>query len=363
MTSYAVLLGIFALITGPISDKIGRRRVLLIGCSSLAVTLFLHGLANSFWSLLVVRSLSGAAGGMLSGAAVSYVGDYFPYEKRGWANGWVMSGSAAGQILGIPMGKFLAGIFGFRLPFVMFGVTMAFAVIFVWRFVPQPDVKRSRAPLTIKRSIRNYLTLLRKTEIVASAAAYTLMFAAIGLYLVFLPTWLEREVGLLNNDIVFLFLMGGTVNVITGPLAGRISDRTGRKPMIIYSCLGLAIVMGATTYFVHDRTAAFAFFALAMVLISMRISPFQALITALVDADQRGSLMSLSISIGQTGMALGAAVAGMAYTNYGYLSNTIMGAISMIIMAVVVGSFIPEPQSSEQQTIPPRLSVDSGETS
>ncbi len=352
VTSYAIMLGIFALIIGPISDKVGRRQILLLGCSALSVTLFLHGLANSFWSLLVVRSLSGAAGGMLSGAAVSYVGDYFPYERRGWANGWVMSGVAAGQILVIPMGKFLAGLYGFRLPFVMFGVTMAFAVVFVWRFVPQPNVKRNSAPLTIKRSIKSYLKLLEETKIVASAAAYTLMFASIGLYLVFLPTWLEREVGLANNDIVLLFLMGGLLNVVMGPMAGRISDRTGRKPIIIYSCIGLSLVMLATTYFVTDRVFAFVFFGLAMILISMRVSPFQALITALVEADRRGSLMSLSIAIGQTGMALGSAVAGLAYIKYGYLSNTIMAATSMIIMAAVVGFFIPEPEGASAKSTP-----------
>ncbi len=349
VTAYAVLLGICALITGPISDKVGRRSILLIGCSALSVTLLLHGFANSFWSLLIIRSLAGAAGGMLSGAAVSYVGDYFPYERRGWANGWVMSGVAAGQILGIPMGKFLAGLFGFRLPFVIFGVTMAFAVIFIWRFVPQPDVVRSSEPLTIKRSIRNYWLLLQESQIIASAAAYTLMFASIGLYLVFLPTWLEREVGLANNDIVFLFLMGGVLNVITGPMAGKITDRAGRKPIIIYACVGLSLVMIATTFFVTNRTEAFIFFGLGMVLISMRVSPFQSLITALVNADRRGSLMSLSISIGQIGMAVGAAIAGTAYTTYGYLSNTVMGAIAMIVMALVVGLFIPEPQSNTSQ--------------
>ena len=330
----------------------------MIGCSSLAVTLLLHGFANSFWSLLVIRSLAGAAGGMLSGAAVSYVGDYFPYEKRGWANGWVMSGVAAGQILGIPLGKFLAGLFGFRLPFVIFGVTMAFAVIFIWRYVPQPNVVRSSEPLTIKRSVKNYWSLLQESEIVASAAAYTLMFASIGLYLVFLPTWLEREVGLLNNDIVFLFLMGGVLNVITGPMAGRISDRMGRKPIIIIACVGLALVMIATTYFVTNRLEAFIFFGLGMVLISMRVSPFQALITALVEADRRGSLMSLSISIGQIGMAVGAAIAGSAYVSYGYLSNTVMGAVSMLIMALVVAMFIPEPgaNTSQKQKMAPESS-------
>lgn len=345
VTVYAIMLGIFALIIGPISDKIGRRQILLLGCSSLAVTLYLHAFASSFWSLLIIRSLAGAAAGMLSGAAVSYVGDYFPYERRGWANGWVMSGVAAGQILGIPMGKFLAGLFGFRLPFILFGITMTVAVLFVWRFVPQPDVVRSKHPLTIKRSIKNYLELLSESKIVASAAAYTLMFASIGLYLVFLPTWLERVVGLANNDIVFLFLFGGLINVFTGPMAGRISDQTGRKPLIIISCLGLSAVMVATTYFVDGRVIAFVFFGLAMVLISMRISPFQALITALVEADRRGSLMSISIAIGQTGMAVGSAIAGLAYTQYGYLSNTVMGAISMLIMAGVVWFFIPEPVS------------------
>ncbi len=349
VTSYAIFLGIFALITGPISDKIGRRRIILIGCSALAVTLLLHGFANSFWSLLLIRSLAGAAGGMLSGAAVSYVGDYFPYERRGWANGWVMSGVAAGQILGIPLGKFLAGLFGFRLPFVIFGVTMVFAVIFIWRFVPQPNVVRSSEPLTIKRSVKNYWALLQESKIIASAAAYTLLFASIGLYLVFLPTWLEREVGLGNNDIVFLFLMGGVLNVITGPIAGRVSDRMGRKPIIIIACVGLALVMVLTTFFVTNHLEAFIFFGLGMVLISMRISPFQALITALVEADRRGSLMSLSISIGQIGMAVGAAIAGTAYTNYGYLSNTVMGAISMVVMALVVALFIPEPGANTSQ--------------
>ena len=344
VSSYAAFLGVFALIIGPISDKVGRRRILLLGCSSLAVTLYLHALADSFIALVTVRSLSGAAGGMLSGAAVAYVGDYFPYERRGWANGWVMSGVAAGQIVGIPLGKYLAGAFGFRWPFLMFAITMTFAVVFISRFVPQPDVVRSTDPLTIRRSIRNYIELLKDSRIVASAAAYTLMFASIGLYLVFLPTWLEREIGLSNNDIVFLFLLGGIVNVVTGPMAGRISDTMGRKPIIIGSCLGLGAVMMATTYVIDGRVIAYVFFALVMILISMRISPFQALITALVDADRRGILMSLSISIGQIGMGVGSNLAGLAYLKYGYLSNTMMGALSMVVMAGVVAFFLPEPK-------------------
>lgn len=347
VTAYAALLGVFALITGPISDKIGRRRILLLGCSAMAVTLFLHAWADTFFALLAVRSLSGAAGGMLSGAAVAYVGDYFPYERRGWANGWVMSGVAAGQIVGIPLGKYLAGLLSFRWPFILYGITMALAVVFIWRFVPQPEVARNKDRLTIGGALRNYALLLKESRIVAAAAAYTLMFASIGLYLVFLPTWLEREIGLSNDDIVLLFLLGGIMNVITGPMAGRMSDKIGRKPIIIGSCIGLSLIMLATTFVIDGRVVAFLFFALAMIMIAMRISPFQALITALVKADRRGILMSLSIAIGQIGMGMGSGLAGIAYMKYGYLSNTVMGGTSMLIMAGVVWLFIPEPTAGD----------------
>ena len=350
VTAYALFLGFFALMTGPISDKLGRRRILLLGCSAMSIALFLHAVANSFLSLLIVRILAGSAGGMLSGAAVAYVGDYFPYERRGWANGWVMSGVAAGQIIGIPLGKFLAGAINFRWPFIVYAIAMAMALILVAQFVPQPDVKRSQGPLTISRSIRNYGRLLNETKIVAAAAAYTLLFSGIGLYLVFLPTWLETDVQLSNNDIVFLFLIGGIMNVLTGPMAGRISDTVGRKPLIISSCIGLSIIMVLTTLVVNGRVIAYVFFGLAMVMIAMRISPFQALITALVSADRRGILMSLSIAIGQVGMAAGSALAGVVYEqfgDYGYFSNTILAAIAMLTMAFVVARYIPEPDGTE----------------
>jgi len=124
VSSYAVMVGVFALVAGPISDKIGRRRMLLAGSGLMMAALALHAVVNDYAMLLTARTLAGVAGGALSGAAVSYIGDYFPYERRGWANGWVMSGIAAGQIAGVPLGALLAERFGFRTPFLIFAATM-----------------------------------------------------------------------------------------------------------------------------------------------------------------------------------------------------------------------------------------------
>ncbi|GIV57982.1 MAG: MFS transporter [Rhodothermaceae bacterium] len=353
ITAYAVMLSVFALVTGPISDRVGRRRILLVGSAAMSGALYLHVAANSFVALLAVRAVAGAAGGMLSGGAVAYVGDYFPYERRGWANGWVMSGIAFGQIVGIPAGTLLADAFGFRWAFFMFALTMTAATVLIARFVPQPDVERDRQPLTIGRALHNYRLLLQRPPVVAAVAIYFLMFFSIGLYVIYLPTWLERTLSVSGTVIASLFFVGGLANVLTGPMAGWLSDRLGRKPLIITSCLGLAMVMLGTSWLVTNLWTAYLFFALAMVMVAMRISPLQSLMTALVDGSRRGILMSLAVAIGQVGIGIGGAVAGIAYMRYGYASNTLIGAVSIVLMAVLVHRYLPEPSFRASATVGP----------
>ncbi len=343
ITSYTVMLGIVALIIGPISDKFGRRRVLLFGCGFMAFALALHGIVNSYISMLSVRALAGAAGGSLSGAAVAYVGDYYPYSRRGWANGWVMSGMAVGQIIGIPVGKILADQLGFRWPFLMFAITMTFATVLVWLFVPQPDVQREEGRLTIGSSILRYRNMLKLGQVRAVSIIYLLMFLSLGLYVIYLPTWLENVVGVSGTEIASLFFVGGLANVISSPIAGRLSDQVGRKPLIIASCIGLGVVMVLTTYVIDGIWLAYVLFAGAMVMFALRISPLQSLMTAIVPDERRGMLMSLAIAIGQVGMGLGSALAGVTYTEYGYVSNTLVASVAIAFMAWMVYHYLAEP--------------------
>lgn len=343
VSAYALMVGVFAIISGPISDKIGRRRILLWGTGVMAVALALHGLVVDYYSFLGVRLFAGMAGGILSGAAVSYVGDYFPYNRRGWATGWIMSGSAFGQIIGIPLGVVLAGETNFRSPFLAFSVTMALAFALVFFTVPQPDVQRTTGRLSVGGALSDYLAMLRRPEIAWAAAAFFMMFLGISLYVVYLPTWLERELSATPNAIATLFLVGGIANVITGPQAGRLSDRIGRKGIILISCLGLFVTMGITTLVIREFWVAYPIFFLSMVLVAMRISPFSALLTALVRDNRRGSLMSLTVALGQVGFAVGGSLAGVLFAGRGYRSNTFLGAASVLAMGLIVWFLIPEP--------------------
>ena len=343
VSAYSLMVGIFAILSGPVSDRIGRRRILLIGCGTMTVALMLHTLVSDYASFLAVRMFAGMAGGILSGAAVSYIGDYFPYERRGWATGWVMSGSALGQIAGIPIGIVLAGQWGFKAPFYIFAVTMAATILLLFFRVPQPPGKQSLEQLTVGKAAADYAAMLRRPEVAWAAVAYFVMFLGVSIFTVYLPTWLERDLGISGNELALMFAVGGIANVLTGPQAGKWSDRIGRKGIILLACIGLSSLMLLTVPLVTNLITACVFFFLTMMLVAMRISPFSALLTALVNDDRRGSLMSLAVALGQMGFALGGAIAGPLFAGMGYSANTVLGAIFVLAMGLIVWFFIPEP--------------------
>ena len=340
---YSLMVGIFAILSGPVSDRFGRRRILLIGCGTMTVALMLHTLVSDYAPFLAVRVFAGMAGGILSGAAVSYIGDYFPYERRGWATGWVMSGSALGQIAGIPIGIVLADQWGFKAPFYIFAVTMAATILLLFFRVPQPPGKQSLEQLTVGKAAADYAAMLRRPEVAWAAVAYFVMFLGVSIFTVYLPTWLDRDLGISGNELALMFVVGGIANVLTGPQAGKWSDRIGRKGIILLACIGLSSLMLLTVPLVTNLITACVFFFLTMMLVAMRISPFSALLTALVNDDRRGSLMSLAVALGQMGFALGGAIAGPLFAGMGYSANTVLGAIFVLAMGLIVWFFIPEP--------------------
>ena len=356
VSAYSIMVGILAIVAGPVSDKIGRRRILLLGTGLMTGTLLMHHFVVGYYSFLAVRVGAGCAGGILSGAAVSYIGDYFPYNRRGWATGWVMSGMALGQIAGIPIGIVLAGAYGFKVPFYLFAAGMGATFALIWFRVPQPDVQRAAGRLTVASAVRNYRAMLARSDIAAAAVAYFTMFLGVSFFVVYLPYWLEQSLGATPNAIATLFVVGGIANVLTGPQAGKLSDRIGRKRIIILSSIGLSLVMLLTTVLVREFWAAYFLYFTIMVLVAARISPFSALLTALVSDERRGSLMSMTIALGQIGFAVGAAAAGPLYSRFGYGSNTVLGAAAVLIMAGIVAYLVPEP-APHDDTSPVRVMV------
>ncbi len=340
VTAYAVAVGAFALVTGPISDRVGRRTVLLVGTALMAVALAAHGLADTYLSLVSVRALAGVAGGVLNGAAIAYVGDFFAPDRRGRVNGWVISGFAAGQVAGIPVGTLLADAFGYRAPFLLFAVVAVLSLGLVFVALPQPTVGRAGTPLSFGSAVDGYRVLLARRDVAAATVVFFVMFGGSTLYMTFLPTWLTVSLGVGAGAIATLFLLGGLSNAVVGPVSGSLSDRLGRKRIIVAASVGLAALM-ALTPFLGSFPVVAGTFVVVMALFASRATSFTTLLTELVDGDQRGSLMSLTVGVGQVGVGIGGALAGTVYGSVGYTPSAVVAGLSMLFIAGLVVAFLP----------------------
>lgn len=173
------------------------------------------------------------------------------------------------------------------------------------------------------------------------------MLFAVSSFTVFFPTWLERELSMSPSATATLFIVGGLANILIGPQAGRWSDKIGRKPMILASCLLSAVLFTITPFVVSGTLSAYTVFFLIMMLLALRLSPLQALLTTLVPDNQRGSLMSLVVAIGQLGGGFGGAIAGIAFAQFSFLGNAILAAISITATGLIVWWGLSEPERIE----------------
>lgn len=339
---YALAVGSFALLSGPVSDAVGRRAILRAGTLAMTIALLLHAVAWSYASMLAVRALAGMAGGILSGAAAAYVGDVFPYHRRGWALGWVMSGMAFGQILGIPLGTLIADPFGFQMPFVVFGLVMAISwVLTMTALVP---VERGDGPpLTVHHAASSYVELIRRRDVLAVSLSGLLMMLGVGCYMVYLPAWAGAELGAGSVGIATLFLAGGLANLVGGPIAGALSDRLGRKLLVVAGGLGMTVVQLLTVRAPSLAALYLVFFAV-MGLAALRMSPLNALLTAMVTQERRGTLMSLTMATSQGGFAVGSGLAGWLYAHHGYGGDVVAASVATLGSALLVAFGVGEPK-------------------
>lgn len=337
---YGLMVGLSALLAGPISDRFGRVLVLRIGSGFMAFSLLLHYMVWDFGSMLWVRALAGCSSGFMAGGSVAYIGDLYPYERRGVAMGWLMSGMAFGQIIGIPMGTLLAAAGGFRLPFVILGALMCVAFVMTFFALLQPDVQRSTS-LNVRSLISRYVHLMRQPDIAGVNLAGMLMMFGLSSFVVYLPAWLEVTMQASMNDLALLFFLGGMAQAASSPAAGWLSDRVGRKLLIVMGCVGVSIFF-ALTPFVTQLWMMKVIFPLGMIFVALRIVPLRALLTALTDAQSRGALMSLHITCNQVGFATGGVLAGWLYL-YGYALSAWVAACSGLVAAGVLIWWVPEP--------------------
>jgi MFS family permease len=226
--AYAAGTLVAALPGGYVASRFGPRRTAIWGLCGLGFASLLFGLLDSPWPLDAARFVQGAAGALIWSGALTWIINSYPEDQRGQVIGTALGTAVAGSLLGPALGA-LAGSVGTEPVFAaVFVVSLALAYA-ASRF---PDtVVRENQPL---REVVGCLVDRRLVEAAIFVSSPSLMFGALD---VLLPLRVDA-LGGGHALIAGGFIGGAAIESVLAPLAGRLSDRVGRRGPYV---LGMAI--------------------------------------------------------------------------------------------------------------------------
>nr|AYM53088.1 transporter [Nannocystis exedens] len=250
-----------ALVFGRLGDRSGRKRTFLITIVTMGLATVLVGCLPSYEQiglaapvlLIFLRLLQGLAlGGEYGGAAI-YVAEHAPADRRGEHTGWIQTMAAGGLLLSLGMivatrasvGEDAFAEWGWRVPFLLSALLLAVSIWVRLSLDESPVFRRmqaegrlSKAPLREAYGQWRYLKLGLAALFGIIAGQATLWYTGQFYTLYFLTQTLKVD-GLTAN------LLVGVAVAVSAPfylLFGRLSDRIGRKPLIVGGCLLAALL-------------------------------------------------------------------------------------------------------------------------
>ena len=251
-----------ALVFGRLGDLVGRKRTFLITIVLMGVSTALVGLLPNYATigvaapiiLIVLRMLQGLALGGEYGGAATYVAEHAPDGRRGLYTSWIQTTATMGlflSLLVILLCRWATGddfdVWGWRIPFLLSVVLLAISVYIRLQLEESPAFEQIRAegklakkPLTEAFADRGNLKIVLLALFGATAGQAVVWYAGQFYALFFLERTLQLEAASANLIIVAALLIGTPFFVVFGAL----SDRIGRKTLVMTGCL-----LAALTYF------------------------------------------------------------------------------------------------------------------
>lgn len=270
VASYAVMRLIFGPIWGGLSDRIGRKPVLLVGILGYAITMVWFGLATRLWMLFAARILSGVLSSATAPTTMAFIGDSTPEKERSGGMGMLGAAGGIGTIIGPVLGGFLAGD-SLSTPFFLAAGLSVLSLLLAIVFLPESLSVEARQTSQKKeklidlknwgRAINSPIGPLLMLTFISTCGL--MIFANVfGLYAL-------QKFNFGPDDVGVMMMVLGLVSAVTqgllaGPATKKWGDETIIKGGLLGTALGFGLMLLANTY--TAILFATAFFALTVAL-------------------------------------------------------------------------------------------------
>ena len=310
VSAYAFSAGIAGLLAAGFADRYDRKRLLLFFYVGFIVGTFLCGIAPNFIFLLLARIFTGIFGGVIGSILFAIITDLFDMQVRGRVMGFVQMAFAVSQVLGIPVGLYLANIWGWHAPFLLIaGISVLAFIAIAWKMKPVSahlalqSGHSAMAHLRKTVSQKRYLTGFMATTLLATGGFMLMPFGS---------AFAVHNLGLTMDQLPLVYMVTGVCAMIAGPLIGRYSDRIGKYNLFVAgTVLTMILVVVYTNLGITPLWVVILLNTVLFVGITSRMISSSALMTAVPEPADRGAFMGVNSSVAQISGGFASALAGI----------------------------------------------------
>ena len=330
MATYSLMHFLFAPFWGRLSDRIGRRPVILIGLSGYGITFILFGFTDQLWMMFAVRILSGAISSATLPTALAYVADITEEDERSQGIGLMAAAMGLGMILGPALGGWL-GQQQFHLPFFVAGGLALIIWPFAFLYLPETltsakPIPENITPHITSMELNNPLFLIFILVLILNFS--TTMFEATFVY------FAARRAAFGPREIGFVFTILGVIGVvIQGGLIGRLAKRFGdmnlMKGGLLISAAGLILILFASNMVSLLFTSAIYHIGTSL------IGPSSSSLVTQYSKQNQGTSLGIMQSFGSLGRIAGPVAGGILY-EFNIFIPYLMGAFIMVLIFLTI---------------------------
>lgn len=316
VSAYAFSAGISGLLTAGFADKFDRKKLLLFFyCGFIAGTIFC-GLAHTYTALVTARIITGLFGGVIGSVSMAIITDIFSLQQRGRVMGFIQMGFGASQVLGVPIGLYVANAWGWESTFLMVA-GLAIVILFLIILKLQPVTKHLSIQSDKSPLLHLWHTVLKRDYRVGFTTTALLSIGGF-MMMPFGSVFAVNNLKITYEELPMLFMISGISSLIIMPIVGKLSDKLDKFKIFAVASVWMMIMC-----VIYTNLSATPFWMVVMFNIFLmmgimsRMIPSTALVSAVPDMKDRGAFMSINSSLQQIAGGVAAAVAGMIVVQHG----------------------------------------------
>jgi MFS transporter, DHA1 family, inner membrane transport protein len=299
----ALMWGIASLGAGMVSERIGRRVMLVGGVLIMGVMRLGFSASHSYPGAVMWQVLSGAGGGVFMGVVYAAVAEHAPAGMRGRAMSWVITGQSLSLVLGVPLVTLLGAFGGWRGAIAAHGTFVLLCAIAVWLATP---VDPPRHPHAVHP--KTPFAALLKPQLVALLAAGTTERMCFAVVAIFLPAFLQDAYGTSLGALALVLALVAAGNLVGNILGGRIADRTHSRARVFALSSALTAALALPLLSWHPGLVASVTLGFVFSFVNAAGRPSLMATLGEVPSELRSALFGLNITMASLGWLLAGSV-------------------------------------------------------